>query len=178
MCRHVSRHAFRHALGMCHAPSESSRRGGRYEYRHFRTRAVRTPSAMPIWSLSSGASIVRSAAEVRLRAGAGLPSQTGAPGAIATGTAMPAWRPITTYTEWSARAPRRYRHLGGRVANQAIAPLGRGREGAAPPRTSSGSVATTRTQRGCSTGAPQSPINPAAALKQLWHGRAITAWVP
>ena len=37
-----------HAVGMCHALLESSRRGGRFEYRHVCTHAVDMPSTMPI----------------------------------------------------------------------------------------------------------------------------------
>ena len=34
-------------VGMCHVPSESSRRGGRFEHRHAYTHAMHMPSAMP-----------------------------------------------------------------------------------------------------------------------------------
>ena len=33
-------------IGACYAPLESSRRGGRFEYRHVHTRAIDVPSAM------------------------------------------------------------------------------------------------------------------------------------
>ena len=43
----MCRRAYRRAMSMCHAPFESSRRGGRFEYRHVFTRAIAMPSAMP-----------------------------------------------------------------------------------------------------------------------------------
>ena len=50
-CRHVCRHVYRHAFDMCHAPLESSCRGGHFEYRHVHSRTVDMPSAMPIQSV-------------------------------------------------------------------------------------------------------------------------------
>ena len=46
--KHVYKHVHRHAFDTCSVPSESSWRGGHFEYRHACTRAVDMPSAMPI----------------------------------------------------------------------------------------------------------------------------------
>ena len=47
-CRHVYRHVCRHAMGSCYVPSEGSRRGDHFEYRHVYTRAIGMLPAMPL----------------------------------------------------------------------------------------------------------------------------------